>query len=366
MARASRTSEAAPAPAAVAPAPAPAAAKIPEFAAPASPEQPVVTRWDSYAADDDGGMPNGDPSAQPTPKADTGEKVTVDAEGNPVRKAAATPELQSLRDQLRPEEGTPETPPEVEAPAKPKSAERRRAVLDALGSETRLRSTETALQTEREGRARVERLLKEGSLGEILAARGIDRDLALEQLATGTEGKPPEAKPAAELPPEVKELRDEVRALKAQNQEAARREGMAAVERETIAHEAVPVVHAAIKAGTIVDYDRATGRPLTATELISNAAAAKWRAAGAVNGDQQRYVQEAAEVLEEILIEQHDPIAQAIQKKRGPAAPAPAAPAPRAASTIGRKIAARPDAKPAPLPFDREARDAEIKKRYGW
>lgn len=374
MARAARTSSAASAPAAPA-APAPAAAApapaakgrqpIPDLTAPASPEQPVVTKWDSYDNSDDGGMP-AEPG-MPQPKADANDTVTVDVDGKPVRKAAAAveAEVQSLRDQLRPEEPAEPVADVEVTPPKPKAADRRRQALDALSGEQRLRGMEGELSRERTARQQHEKLLRTGSLGELLAARGIDPDVALEQLSTGTFGKAPE--PAPDDPPAVKELRDEIQALKRANQASAHNAAMAVTERAILAVESAPVVHAAIQSNTIVDYDRETGRPLMATELISRVASQKWRAAGAHEGEQARYVTEATEALDEILAEQHDPIAKAIAKKRGTPAVAaaprteiPAAPA----NGIGRRVPATPGVKPKALPMDREERDAAIKRQY--
>jgi len=355
-----------PAAPAAAPAPAPAApkaARVPEFAAPASPEQPIVTKWDSYA-DDDGGMPSGEPST-PTAQPDTRDKVKINAEGVPVAEAKPQDDGDGL---MRPGEmptETPETPAE-EAP-KPKAAARRRAVLDALAGESRLRGLEGQLTTERAEHARVAALLRGGSLGEILKARGIDRDAALEALATGTEGAPP-AETVEEKPKWAREIEEDNRRLKGEIAQAREAEGLAAVEREMLGVESAPVVHAAIRSGAVVDYDAQTGRPLTAAKLIANAALIRWRAEGSVPGEQQKHVREATEALEYILIERHEPIVAAITKKRG-GTPKPADPPPavRAATPgIGRRIAARPDARPAPLPMDREARDLEIKRRNGW
>lgn len=369
MARASRVSEpaAAPAPSAPAPAaPAPAAKsvnRVPEFSAPASPEQPVVMKWDSYDQSDDGGGMPSEPT-QLAAKPDAGERATVNVEGTSAEKDVLNPDGDGL---AKPGEApAPETP--VEPAAKPKAADRRRVALDALSGERKLRSIETTLATERQERERMERTLRAGTLGEILAARGIAPDDALEQLSLGTYGKQPETAPSVPLPPEVKALRDKVDQLEARDRENTRSAGLAAVQQVVIGIDAAPVVHAAIRAGTVVDYDRKTGRPMNATEIIGQAAASKWRAAGAVEGEQAQFIQEATEALEEILIEQHDPIAQAIAKKRAPAAALSAAapPAPAARPGITRKTPAAPGAKPAALPFDREARDAEIKKRFGW
>jgi hypothetical protein len=197
--------------------------------------------------------------------------------------------------------------------------------------------------------------------------RGMRRDDALESLIAGKEGKPPE-----ELTPEQKReaQRDaDIEALKkdrdTRDKEISRlqrQENMGRVVTATQAIDSVPVVHAAMKSGVIVDHDEKTGAPLTAAEWIGGLAEAEWTKAGSPAGKQKAYLKAAAEVLEDKLIADHSAITEAIAAKNGGTTrrepPAP----PRPPSL--RRPAARPDARPKPLPRDRDALDIELKRRF--
>jgi hypothetical protein len=378
---ANRSSEPAPAPppAKAEPAPAPVAAKpapkqgIPSFAEDNAETEPVALAWNDYDAEDGGGMPTGDQrpglegtSVEGVGRPVKGKKTNVnvagtDAEGDPdVHLDANTAEGDEAT------AATEGTDAEEDAP-KLTGSERRRAALAALEREQQTRAIETNLIAERSRREELEGKLKNASLGELLAMRGMRRDDALESLIAGKEGKPPE-----ELTPEQKReaQRDaDIEALKkdrdTRDKEISRlqrQENMGRVVTATQAIESVPVVHAAMKSGVIVDHDEKTGAPLTAAEWIGGLAEAEWTKAGSPAGKQKAYLKAAAEVLEDKLIADHSAITEAIAAKQGGTTrrepPAP----PRPPSL--RRPAARPDARPKPLPRDRDALDIELKRRF--
>lgn len=371
-----RSSESAPTPAPPAPEAAPArvstrspAAKamgIPDFDQGSPQDAPVSLAWDDYDANDGGGMPaqngpavnvTGTSIERPDVPKPAGDKVKVDTRGTD----AEEDHLQAPGD---------ETPVTVaaDAPAKPSASERRRAAMEALSREQQTRSVETSLIAERAGREKAEKLLKEGSLGDILKATGrFDRDGALEALIAGKEGETPASQVDGD--PKVAALQSEVAALRkkdeARDAEAAAIREARQLELVAQHAQAVPeakIVHAAIKAGTVVDWDTKTGKPLGASEVIGRVAEAQWLKDGSPAGKQKDYVRRATEALEEELLERHDALAAAVAEKRGDKpAPTPTTPIRQG---ITRRVPARPMVKPAPLPRDRDQLDAEIKKRF--
>lgn len=387
---ANRQSEAAPAPppAKTEPAPAPAPkpvaelkpAKgiggIPNFADDKPEDQAVSMTWDDYDAEDGGGMPTGDTTSRPGLEGTSaegvarpvrGKKTNVSVEGTD---AEPDPDIHLDANAAEGEEETAATEGTTaeEEPVKLTGSERRRAALAALEREQQTRAIETNLIAERSRREELETKLKNASLGELLALRGIRRDDALEALIAGKEGKP-----AEELTPEQqreKQRDADIEALKKRDKELQerearlqRQENLGRVVTATQAIESVPVVHAALKSGIVVDHDEKTGAPLTAAEWIGGLAEAEWTKAGSPAGKQKLYLRAAAEVLEDKLIADHGPIVQAISAKNGGTrtSATPAAPA-RPPSL--RRPAAQPQARPKPLPRDRDALDAEIKRRF--
>jgi hypothetical protein len=195
------------------------------------------------------------------------------------------------------------------------------------------------------------------------------RDDALEALIAGKEGKPPQ-----ELTPEQQRERQrdlDIEALKKRDKELQeresrlqRQENLGRVVTATQAIDSVPVVHAAMKSGVIVDHDE-RGAPLTAAEWVAGLAEAEWTKAGSPAGRQKAYLRAAAEVLEDKLIADHEAIGAAIAAKKGGGQRASSAtPSTPARPPSLRRPAARPDARPKPLPRDRDAMDAEIKRRF--
>lgn len=381
---ANRQSEPAPQPAPAkaeapaAPAPAAAKMKIPNFTQDAPDAEPVSIAWNDYdTGDDGGGMPvsdGGRPGLEGTSiegvgRPVKGKKTNVSVEGTD---AEADPDIHldaNAAEGDEAEAATEGTDAEEEAPVKLTGSDRRRAALAAIEREQQTRAIETNLIAERSRREELEKKLKSASLGELLALRGINRDDALESLIAGKEGKSaeelltPEQKREAQRDADIEALKKDRDTEKAKNTRLEYQAQLGAVAAEANKHAAVPVVHAALKSGMVVDHDE-QGQPLTAAQWINGLAVAEWTKAGSPPGKQKAYVKAAAEVLEDKLVEDHGPIGAAIAAKKGGQRQETRETPATARPPSLRRPAARPGARPTPLPRDRDALDVEIKRRF--
>src|SRR6185295_10894521 len=159
-------------------------AKIADFAGAETDNQVTVAmKWDDYDANDGGGMPTGDANGidmggTDRPEAgrpSKGKKTTVNVEGT---EAAPDPDahLDAVVATTEGDEATVDADGNAEpAPVKPSASERRRMAMEALSREQATRAIETNLIAERSKREDLEKKLKNATLGELLAMRGIDR-----------------------------------------------------------------------------------------------------------------------------------------------------------------------------------------------
>lgn len=208
-------------------APAPAASAAPAAPAPAAPapaaSAPASSRGDAGPAQV---QSRGEPlviqwnnDTQDAPASGIQDAPVVDSPGEkpPGSDGAAAGSAKGEKDddQAAGAEGDGRDAPKP-GKAQPSVADRRERALDALDSERRARQLETRLQAEQTGRAAdreqlqtLERAVKTGTLGDLLAARGISPDEALELLLQGGDAIAPTGKgPPAKLSPEQQRIAD--------------------------------------------------------------------------------------------------------------------------------------------------------------
>lgn len=273
-------------------------------------------------------------------------------------------------DRFKPQKGEPDHPDELAARAKPQdereetqeaaeskvtetSAEKRARALVALSSEKKARQLEAQLK-ETQGKLSASEKL---TLGELLKARGVNKDDLLEKLLTGSDdlGLPPklegDAKDKADMAAKLKELSDRLEARDKADQERNIAEGLRVVEAE-LKDVGVPLVE------SLGEYSR-----------VMNEAYAMWQAAGS-EGSARDHLPAAAAKVENALRTKHPRLAALADAAEKVAAAAPAAraaafaPAPKAGIT--RRVGSKPLTGPAKLPDDPHDRDLAIKREMGW
>lgn len=235
------------------------------------------------------------------------------------------------------------------------SAEKRERALAALGAERRARSLEAELKKERDARQASEKM----TLGQLMKARGVNKDELLEKLLTGTDdlGLPAklegDAATLAALTKRLDEAEAKLKDRDAREEQRQIQDGVRIVE-QTLREAAVPL--------PLIDG-------LGKYEDVMNEAYRRFVDAGS-EGSALDHLPHAAEAIEKKLRKENPRLAAladaATKGKSTPAAAAEAvgAGAPRAGIT--RRVAARPDRQPAPLPMDTQDRDAAIKREFGF
>lgn len=318
---------------------------------------PAVIEWDSgngRSIFQSGELP-------PEPPPEGAEPATAKAEEPKPAEEPADPAVAraDAPDDAAKPEGDAEKPPEPAAQApKRLSPEQRRAALAALDRERNQRSLEVEARQQRERADKLEADSRRPLAERLKALTAEERERVLDMLLVGGEAAP-EPAPAAPHP-EIAALKAELAELKADRQTRVQAEQDQQIQRAvtdiaaTIKDEPVPLVHA-LPGGY---------------ELVLQTAHKAWIDAGK-SRPMKEFVAGAADVVEEYYRGQHPRLAALADAKAaagGEPEPKPAAtPAPRApATSIGKRTAARPDAKPAELPMDRYQRDAQIKKDMGW
>lgn len=274
-------------------------------------------------------------------------------------------------DRFKPQKGEPDHPDELAARAKPQgereetpeaeaakvtetSAEKRARALVALSSEKRARTLEAQLK-ETQGKLSASEKL---TLGELLKARGVNKDDLLEKLLTGSDGLelPPklegDAKDKADMSAKLKELSDRLEARDKADQERNIQEGLRVVEAE-LKDVGVPLVE------SLGEYQQ-----------VMNEAFSMWQADGS-RGSARDHLPAAAAKIENALRAKHPRLAalsDAAEKAAASATPAARAaafaPAPKAGIT--RRVGTRPLTGPVKLPDDPHDRDLAIKREMGW
>lgn len=251
----------------------------------------------------------------------------------------------------RSEELSDEVAEDPKAAGTPKETptEKRQRALDSLAAEKRSRTLEAELKTERTRREASEKL----TLGEILKARGVNKDDLLEKLLAGSDdlGLPAKLEGADATFAELKARLD---AAEAKLTEREKRE------QERNIQDAVATVAADLK-----DVGVPLIESLDAYQDVLQEAYDLWTAEGK-RGSSRVHIPQAAENIEKRLRAKHPrlaALADAAEKASTPAAAA-AALAPRAA--VSRRVGARAVSTPAKLPDDVADRDAAIKKEMGW
>lgn len=279
------------------------------------------------------------PEAKVTPQ--PGEPDYVEVSGQKTQN-------QPAKDPAEPE---PLPGPDAEK-AKETPAEKRQRALDTLAAERRSRELETKLKDAQDELGRSGKM----TLGEILKAKGVNREDLLEQLLTGADG--------LELPAKLEGDAADLAALKTQVSDLTKQI------KERDEREADRQIQDGIR--VVSEQLRDVGVPLVeslgAYQDVMNEAYAAW-VKGGKEGVALDHLPDAAAKVEDKLRKQHPRLAALADaaEKAKTAAPArePAAAAPSRPG-ITRRTTARPEAKPAPLPEDTHERDEQIKREFGF
>jgi len=269
----------------------------------------------------------------------------------------------------KPDASAEEAPPEAETEetpavaAKPTvDAERRKEILKSLDREKNRVDAENRIKEEQTKREAAEAKLAEfeksplgKKIAQIAKQHGMTVDDLKDKLLIGADDvldKEPAAPAKPETPPEVAELLK----WKADREKA---EGDARIA------QAVGNVRDALKEADLpmIDSLDSYGRVLVKAHD-------GW-VAGGKKGTVSEYVPDAAAIVEDELKAERPALAKRLYKSAEeatsettdlPDPPRVATPRP----AMGKRQAARPGTRPAPLPSDPEERDRAIKKRYGW
>ncbi|HET7036581.1 MAG TPA: hypothetical protein VFI42_12935 [Thermomicrobiaceae bacterium] len=257
------------------------------------------------------------------------------------------------------------------ADAAPAAKPKRKDLFARIDEEKRRLDIENELKTERQKREELERTVKQGSTLQILQARGMTREQALEELLTNPEEAAAAAEPTKkEKDPEVEKLRSDVERLQAERREANMQAALRIVE-NTAKDLDVPLVRAAKKIP--VPTDNGGVRIVSGYQLVLETARALWEQAGQT-GEHAAHLKEAAELVEEQLQEENQELLDAYAKKRGGGAKdgekdeTDAKPAKKPAPpAVGKRMSAGSprEASGAKLPMDPEERKAAVKARLG-
>lgn len=256
-----------------------------------------------------------------------------------------------------------EEPPAEEAKPEPPKPSRKDLMANIASEKQRL-GLEQTLKTERAERERLEKLVKSGSALQLLQARGMSREAALQELLENPEvaedATPPEKNP------EVEELKTKVSQMEADNAAKAMKSALAYTESATKDLD-VPLVRAAKKIP--VPTDNGGVRMVSGHQLVMETAYALSREAGDADNP-AIYLKQAAELVEEQLAEEHKELLEAYEAKRGkkPAEKEPEEKKQAAPPALGKRMTGGTN-KVVPgggLPRDADERRQAVKERFGW
>lgn len=228
-------------------------------------------------------------------------------------------------------------------PAKPSKAERRAEVLRALDSERKAQELAAALTAEKAQRAadkaaldKLQATIKDGNLGDLLQARNMTADEALELLVRGGDALTPTKTKASPTDEALEAIRAELAELKAdrvkRDEDAAK---AAAGANEQQAASAIAEVARIVK-----DMDIPVTHAVdNGYELVLRVAGQMWLNEGKT-GNIGDYMADAAQEAEKHWRKEKPSLA-ALADRAGKRPPAEEAPPP----SLGRRAAARPDAR---------------------
>lgn len=298
-----------------------------------------------------------------------GERMDAPADEG-AAKPAELPGTPPAKVDNKPTDDKTKDPAAKDEPGKPTPAERRAATFDRLGAERRHRELETALKAEQGTRAAKEAELakllktaKEGTLGELLALRGIPADDALELLLKkdpSLEGAP--AAGAVKDDPRLGQLMDIVKGLR------DRIDGYERAAGESNVAQSIAQIEAMTK-----ELDIPVTRAVeNGHELVLRTAHELWVTGGRA-GKVADFVPDAAARAEAFFREKRPALAALADKAKGAKDPKEADDRGKdaGAPSIGRRAAARPDANTKSVwsgrnPMtDRNEVDAQIKAELG-
>jgi len=253
------------------------------------------------------------------------------------------------------EKPAPEKPAEAKAEEE-KPAPTRKDILANIGAEKARRALEAKLaETQAELKA-----LREGSITELMRARGLTREQAMEKLVTEGVGA---AAPVVDPDPERTALKAKVEALEAVAKRAED-EAVAKVVADHLVDVDVPLVKASKRVPVPQDNGTAVYRPVH--DVIAELAEQLWIEEGkpsAAEKPRQAYIKPAAELLERALNEEFGPLIAAKAGKTDPAPkPAPKTPVPAVGKRGGPPV--RPVADPY-AGMDDYSRRLAIKREFG-
>lgn len=305
--------------------------------------------------------PDGEPTEVTEPAAKPTEAKPGAEEAAPEADDTTPAETPSGKEKAQPEEGEEE----AAKPAAP-NAERRAQIVASLKAERDKRAMETQIATAKKeaedakaAQAAFDKLPLAKQIEHIARVRGMTVEDVKDRLLIGADEAevPAAAKP---VDPELAALRAEVAELKKHRETEAESAARANTER------AVGIVRT-----TLGDKAPALVEALDAYDRVMITAHEAWMAGGR-KGHPTDYAHDAAALVEDELKAERPKLAARLYPKTEAAAveegeEAPAAPAPRVA--VGKRTAARPDAKPKSIWEGGRTTaevDAEIKKQYGW
>jgi hypothetical protein len=264
----------------------------------------------------------------------------------------------------------PETPePEAEAPKTKTAAEKRSEAFDRLAAERRVRELEGALKkeqtdrgAERDEAAKLAKAVKDGTLAEFFALRGIGQDEALEMLLRkdpALEGVPPKGAPKAD--PALAELLSKVNGLEAKLAKYEQAEGDAKLA------QTYQLIETQTK-----DLDIPVTRAVeNGYELVLRTAHELFLASGR-NGKMADYLPDAAARAEAHFRETKPGLAALADAAKGGTPKPKTEAADPPTGSIGRRGSARPDVKTKSVwdgkhPIhDRAEIDEQIKREFGF
>jgi len=250
--------------------------------------------------------------------------------------------------------------------AEPPSRKERIAGIDGkLAAEKSRLATERALAEERQKRKELEATLQGTDVLAFARARGMTKDQAIDALLDANDTA---AAAGHAAPDPMKAINDRVANLEAREREVTRREAQSIVERVTSDMD-IPVTRATKRVA--VQGEDGRTEMMSGLELVTATARRLWEQAGSPDGGVASFLKEAAEKVEDTLINDQREVleAYAAKKTAGGKAP-PAAPKRPAPPAVGRRTGAGGGPSTAPEPIklsdDQDERQRQIKARFGW
>lgn len=246
--------------------------------------------------------------------------------------------------------------------------EKRKAMLANLDAERKARDLERKLKDEQQARAlekgeheKLAKALKDGKLGERLKLLGISRDELLEKLLVGGEdvADVPKTAPSAEAKT-IAELKELVTSIKAELDErkAADAKRSEEANSDQVARAVAGIAEMVKDEGDIPLVQSLAG----GHARVLQEAHQRWLDSGKA-GNPQDHVKDAAKAVEKLLRKENPGLAKmadaVAEKAKGEQGEPPG-------DGLGRRAGAAPGARQKQLPMDRQLRDLEIKRSFGW